>query len=47
VGPTPTRSLRLPQVVWDALDQEAREKRTTVHALLRELVVDHLRARGK
>lgn len=45
VGPTPARSLRLPQVVWDALEQEAREKRTTVHALLRELVADHLRAR--
>lgn len=42
VGPTPTRSLRLPQRAWDALELEAREKRTTVHALLRELVIRHL-----
>ena len=46
LGPTPARSLRLPQVAWDALEQEAREKRTTVHALLRELVADHLKSRG-
>lgn len=45
LGPTPARSLRLPQVAWDALEQEAREKRTTVHALLRELVALHLKGR--
>ena len=47
VGPTPARSLRLPQVVWDALESEARQKRTTVHALLRELVAAHLESEAK
>lgn len=47
LGPTPARSLRLPQVAWDALEDEAREKRTTVHALLRELVSRHLQTRGR
>jgi hypothetical protein len=42
VGPTPARSLRLPQAAWDALEVEARAKRTTVHGLLRDLVVLHL-----
>jgi len=45
VGPTPARSLRLPQEAWDALEAEAHEKHTTVHALLRELVAAHLEAR--
>ena len=47
IGPTPARSLRLPQVAWDALEEEAREKRTMVHALLRELVSRHLQTRGR
>ena len=42
VGPTPARTLRLPESVWRALELEARERATTVHALLRELVVDHV-----
>jgi hypothetical protein len=42
VGPTPTRSLRLPETIWKALEREAQEKATTVHALLRELVVAHV-----
>src|SRR5438132_7274618 len=42
VGPTPTRSLRLPEAVWQALENEARERATTVHALLREVVVTHV-----
>ena len=42
VGPTPTRSLRLPEAVWQALENEARERATTVHALLREVVVAHV-----
>jgi hypothetical protein len=45
VGLTPARSLRLPQAAWRALEAEAREKRTTVHALLRELVAAHLAGR--
>jgi hypothetical protein len=45
VGPTMVRSLRLPQDAWRALEAEAREKHTTVHALLRELVTAHLEAR--
>lgn len=42
VGPTPGRTLRLPESAWRALEAEAKEKRTTVHALLRELVITHL-----
>ena len=42
VGPTPGRTLRLPESVWHALEAEAKAKRTTVHALLRELVITHL-----
>jgi hypothetical protein len=45
VGPTPARSLRLPQEAWEALEAEALEKHTTVHALLRELVAAHLDSR--
>lgn len=45
VGVTLVRSLRLPQDAWRALEAEAREKHTTVHALLRELVAAHLEAR--
>lgn len=42
VGPTPGRTLRLPESAWHALEAEAKAKRTTVHALLRELVITHL-----
>jgi hypothetical protein len=42
VGSTPSRSLRLPTSLWKALELEARERMTTVHALLRELVVTHV-----
>jgi hypothetical protein len=42
IGPTPGRTLRLPESAWRALETEAKEKRTTVHALLRELVASHL-----
>ncbi len=42
IGPTPSRSLRLPEPVWQALEREAHERMTTVHALLRELVVTHV-----
>ena len=41
-GPTPARTLRLPIPIWKALEQEAHERSTTVHALLRELVVTYL-----
>jgi hypothetical protein len=47
IGRTPARSLRLPETVWRALEREAQERVTTVHALLRELVVTHVsRVRG-
>ena len=46
VGPTPTRSLRLPEIVWKALEREAGERATTVHALMRELIVTHV-TKGK
>lgn len=42
VGPTPARTLRLPKAVWQALEREAYQHSTTVHALLRELVVTHV-----
>ncbi len=42
VGITPARSLRLPETVWRALEREAQERVTTVHALLRELIVTHV-----
>ena len=45
VGPTPARTLRLPQAVWQALEREAKDHSTTVHALLRELVVTHVTSR--
>lgn len=41
-GPTPTRSIRLPLSVWDALEAEARRSSTTVHALLRKAVTTYL-----
>jgi hypothetical protein len=42
LGPTPTRSIRLPQPIWDALEAEAKAAGTTVHALLREAVTTYL-----
>jgi len=42
VGITPARSLRLPETVWRALEREAQERVTTVHAILRELVVTYV-----
>src|SRR5207248_3239434 len=36
VGPTPARSIRLPETVWKDLENEAHARATTVHALLRE-----------
>ena len=42
VGSTPARSLRLPATIWQSLEREAQERATTVHALLRELVVTHV-----
>lgn len=42
IGPTPARTLRLPAAIWEALESEARERSTTVHALLRELVATHV-----
>ena len=38
IGPTTVRSLRLPEAAWAALDREAKRRKTTTHALLRELV---------
>lgn len=38
VGATSVRSLRLPAAAWQTLDREAKARRTTTHALLRELV---------
>jgi len=43
-GPTPPRSLRLPQVMWRALDAAARERHTTTHALLREVIAAFVEA---
>src|SRR5215831_17188213 len=42
VGPTPTRSIRFPEAVWKDLENEARARATSVHALLREIVLTHL-----
>jgi len=42
VGPTPARSIRLPKAVWKDLENEARARATTVHALLREVILAHL-----
>lgn len=38
-GGTSTRSLRLPAAMWQALETLARERKTTVHALVREVIV--------
>ncbi|HEY3804412.1 MAG TPA: BrnT family toxin [Kofleriaceae bacterium] len=45
VGPTTTRSIRLPDAIWQALDDEARRHATTVHALLRQAIATFLSAR--
>lgn len=44
VGPTPTRSIRLPEAVWAALEAKAHRTNTTVHALLRRAVIAYLAA---
>jgi len=44
VGPTPARSIRLPEAVWKALEDEAQQRETTVHAILREAVTRYLSA---
>ncbi len=41
-GPTSSRTIRLPASIWKALEQEARVRSTTVHALLRELVATYV-----
>jgi hypothetical protein len=45
VGPTTPRSLRLPEAVWSALEAEAKARSTTVHALLREVIMLYLERR--
>ena len=45
VGPTATRSVRLPATIWAALEAQAKQRSTTVHALLRELIVAFVTAR--
>ena len=47
VGETSTRSLRLPADVWAALEAEATARKTTVHAILREIVAAHILRRGR
>jgi len=42
VGPTETRSLRLPGHVWKALERDAQLRHTTVHAVLREIVTSYV-----
>lgn len=46
LGPTEVRSLRLPARVWESLDRHARGRKTTTHALLRELVALFLEREG-
>ena len=41
-GLAASRTLRLPAPIWKALEKEARERSTTVHALLRELVATYV-----
>jgi hypothetical protein len=38
VGPTPARSVRLPETVWKALEAEARREKVSLHAVLRYAV---------
>ncbi len=38
-GGTSTRSVRLPAAIWRELETLARERHTTVHALLREVIM--------
>lgn len=47
VGPTTPRSLRLPDVVWAELEAEAAARSTTVHALLRELIMLFVEKRAR
>lgn len=39
---TVTRSLRLPEAAWKALEKAARRRKTTVHALIREAIAEKL-----
>jgi hypothetical protein len=43
IGPTSVRSVRLPEMIWRVLEVEARGRDTTVHALLREVIVAYVR----
>lgn len=47
VGPTATRSVRLPAEIWVALEVEAKQRSTTVHALLREVIVAFVTGRSR
>ncbi|MBI2389973.1 MAG: ribbon-helix-helix protein, CopG family [Deltaproteobacteria bacterium] len=42
VGPTVTRSVRLPPAAWDELERRARREGTTVHALVRRAIAELL-----
>lgn len=42
IGPTSVRSVRLPDMIWRALEFEANGRNTTVHALLREMIVAYV-----
>lgn len=46
VGATATRSVRLPAAIWAALEAEAKQRSTTVHALLRELIAAFVTGRS-
>jgi macrodomain Ter protein organizer (MatP/YcbG family) len=39
---TVTRSLRLPEAAWKALEQIAKRQGTTVHALIRQAITEKL-----
>jgi len=39
---TVTRSLRLPEAAWKALEKAARKQKTTVHALIRQAIAEKL-----
>lgn len=45
-NPAVTRTLRLTEATWKALERRAAQQRTTVHALLREAVEELLRKVG-
>lgn len=41
---TVTRSLRLPETAWKALEKAARRQGVTVHALIRQAIAEKLRS---